>query len=118
MKLDFQHFLYYTKDFNLYEMIGALQLLGISLKEAQKDPTLLEEETVKQKFDELSKKQKRKFLKILRTAAKEHRKDKKEEVIEEEEVVEEEGQSLISPTGAADPSKITIIGDNVDGDAA
>lgn len=112
MKLDFQHFLYYTKDFNLYEMIGTLQLLGISLKEAQKDPTLLEEETVKRKFDELSKKQKRKLLKILRTAAKEHRKDKKEEA------VEEEGQSPISPTGAADPSKLSIIGDYVDGDAA
>ena len=117
MKLDFQHFLYYTKDFNLYEMIGTLQLLGISLKEAQKDPTLLEEETVERKFDELSKKQKRKLLKILRTAAKEHRKDKEKEVVEEEVVVEE-GQSLISPTGAADPSKLTIIGDNVDGDAA
>ena len=110
MRLDFEHFLYYTKDFNLYEMIGALQLLGISLKEAQKDPTLLEEETVERKFNELSK--------ILRTAAKEHRKGKKEEVEVEEEVVEEEGQSLISPTGAADPSKLTIIGDNVDGDAA
>lgn len=116
MRLDFQHFLYYTKDFNLYEMIGTLQLLGISLKEAQKNPTLLEEETVERKFDELSKKQKRKLLKILRTAAKEHRKDKNKEV--EELVVEEEGQSLISPTGAADPSKLTIIGDNVDGDAA
>lgn len=113
MKLDFQHFLYYTKDFNLYEMIGALQLLGISLKEAQKDPTLLEEETVERKFDELSKKQKRKLLKILRAAAKEHRKDKTEKV-----EVEEEGQSLISPTGAADPSKLPIIGDYVDGDAA
>lgn len=117
MKLDFQHFLYYTKDFNLYEMIGTLQLLGISLKEAQKDPTLLEEEAVERKFDELSKKQKRKLLKILRTAAKEYRKDKKESVIEEE-VVEKEGQSLISPTGAADPSKLSIIGDYVDGDAA
>ena len=112
MKLDFQHFLYYTKDFNLYEMIGALQLLGISLKEAQKDPTLLEEKTIERKFDELSKKQKRKLLKILRAAAKEHRKDKKEEA------AEEEGQSLISPTGAADPSKLPIIGDHVDGDAA
>ena len=117
MRLDFQHFLYYTKDFNLYEMIGTLQLLGISLKEAQKDPTLLEEETVERKFDELSKKQKRKLLKILRTAAKEHRKDKNEEVVEEELVVEE-GQSPMELTGAADPSKLTIIGDNVDGDAA
>ena len=112
MRLDFQHFLYYTKDFNLYEMIGALQLLGISLKEAQKDPTLLEEETVERKFDELSKKQKRKLLKILRAAAKEHRKDKTEKV------GVEEGQSLISTTGAADPSKLPIIGDYVDGDAA
>ena len=112
MKLDFQHFLYYTKDFNLYEMIGTLQLLGISLKEAQEDPTLLEEETVERKFDELSKKQKRKLLKILRAAAKEHRKDNKEKV----EV--EDGQSPMGLTGAADPSKLPIIGDYVDGDAA